>query len=120
MKIIVAIPVLDNLLSEHFGHCDNFIFYEIIANKVANTKSMTPPPHQPGVIPSWLAENGVNVVIACGIGQKAVDILYQHNVDVKKGVVKDFPDAIIQKWIFGELESSGEICTHDHSDHNCK
>ena len=51
MKKIVAIPVLDNLLSEHFGHCDNFIFYEIIANKVANTKSMTPPPHQPGVIP---------------------------------------------------------------------
>jgi predicted Fe-Mo cluster-binding NifX family protein len=33
------------------------------------------PEHQPGLLPLWLKERGVNVVIAGGIGSRAMDLL---------------------------------------------
>ena len=54
----IAIPVSDGKLSAHFGHCEAFALLEVDKESGTITgQTMAPsPPHQPGMLPGWLAE----------------------------------------------------------------
>ena len=56
----IAIPMAEGRLCMHFGHCEQFALVEVDeANKVVTSTSyLTPPPHEPGVLPRWLHEQG--------------------------------------------------------------
>ncbi|NLX99973.1 MAG: chromosome partitioning protein ParA, partial [Rhodopirellula sp.] len=49
----IAIPLANGRLSMHFGHCEQFALVEADAQsgKILDTKLITPPPHEPGVLP---------------------------------------------------------------------
>ena len=64
----IAIPLTENVLCAHFGLCEQFGIYVIEDNKIVETRLLVPPPHQPGVLPKWLQEQGVDVIIASGMG----------------------------------------------------
>ena len=55
MKEIIAIPTSKNYLCQHFGHCETFALFEIENKKITGEKFVNPPPHEPGVLPAWLA-----------------------------------------------------------------
>ena len=61
----IAIPVEDGQLSWHFGHCSEFAILETDApgRQIVRSSTHRPPPHEPGVIPVWLAEQGAAVAI---------------------------------------------------------
>ncbi|MCK7542001.1 MAG: hypothetical protein MZV63_69485 [Marinilabiliales bacterium] len=40
--------------------------------------SSHPRPHEPGLLPGWLAEKGVTDVIAGGMGQRAIGLFNSH------------------------------------------
>ena len=75
-----AIPVTGGEFSSHFGHCESFAFFNVDEeNKTIIDKELiTTPEHQPGVIPAWLEEKGVSVVIAGGMGPRAQNILQKN------------------------------------------
>ena len=52
----------------HFGHCERFALLDVDLDARAITvrEDLTPPPHEPGVLPRWLAEQGVGLVLAGG------------------------------------------------------
>jgi len=68
----IAIPVAQERLSQHFGHCDHFAILDIDDNlkKVINRSDAAPPAHAPGILPEWLHGNNVNVIIAGGMGRR--------------------------------------------------
>ena len=110
MKIAVASE--KEMVTEHFGHCINFNIFEVENNKIVKSESIMNPGHKPGFLPVFLHDQGVNVIIAGGMGGGAVDIFNQKNIEVilgAKGVAKD----VVEQYIRGELESTGSIC-HDH------
>jgi len=76
-KMFFAIPLVQGKLSLHFGHCDQFAIFDIDDNlkKVINRKDAAPPGHEPGVLPRWLHENNVSVIIAGGIGSASTATL---------------------------------------------
>ena len=78
----IAIPVDNGMLAEHFGHCSHFELFDIEDNSVVQANLVKAPPHQPGLLPPWLAEKGVTDVIAGGMGQRAIDIFKSHQVNV--------------------------------------
>ena len=80
-----AIPTLNGELTAHFGHCEKFAIIDTENGTITNEQSITPPVHQPGVYPRYLAEQGVNVIIAGGMGQKAQDLFAQNNIAVCMG-----------------------------------
>ena len=75
----IAIPVANQLLCMHFGHCEQFAIVDVDAenNKILKTEMLTPPPHEPGLLPKWIAQHGVNLVITGGMGVKAQDLFKQ-------------------------------------------
>jgi predicted Fe-Mo cluster-binding NifX family protein len=60
MKKKIAIPVDEKgILDTHFGHCRYFSLYEISGAEIISEEIVEPPPHEPGLLPVWLANRGV-------------------------------------------------------------
>jgi len=108
----IAIPLTGGKLSPHFGHCEEFGIYEIEDGRVVKSEKMTPPAHEPGVLPNWLHEMGVNVVIGGGMGNRAQDLFHQNCIDVYYGVTIADPDTVIETYLAGDLESGVNLCDH--------
>lgn len=72
MATRIAVPVLDNMLCPHFGHCSTFTLFDVDSDEttITNRQDLTPPHHEPGVYPRWLAEQNVTVVLAGGMGER--------------------------------------------------
>ena len=71
MKIAVA--AMGNSVAGHFGHCENFIFFDTEDGKIISENSVPNPGHRPGFLPNFLADNGAQVIISGGMGGGAVD-----------------------------------------------
>ncbi|HHU63613.1 MAG TPA: dinitrogenase iron-molybdenum cofactor [Clostridiales bacterium] len=115
MKIAVAGE--GGRISEHFGHCEGFMVYEVEECGVVNKEFIQSPGHRPGFLPEFLKNLGVDVVISGGMGETAQQLFAQNGVQVIVGVRGDYDDAVKQ-YLKGELKSSGSICReHQHEGH---
>ena len=112
MKMKFAIPTLNNNLTAHFGHCEKFAIVDVEENKVTNEDFVTPPIHQPGVYPKFLADQGVNVIIAGGMGQKAQDLFAQNNIEVYMGVQNGSPSELVDNYLNNQLQTGQNLCDH--------
>ncbi|MBC7197191.1 MAG: NifB/NifX family molybdenum-iron cluster-binding protein, partial [Deferribacterales bacterium] len=73
----IAIPVENGLLSQHFGHCEGFYIATVENGKIVNSEILLPPEHGDGTFPTFLANKNVNIVIAGGMGPRAIDFFNQ-------------------------------------------
>jgi predicted Fe-Mo cluster-binding NifX family protein len=112
--MIIAIPVADGKLFSHFGHCANFALLTVddAAKKVVSRQDVAAPPHEPGLLPRWLAERGVNLVIAGGMGGQAVNLCNQHGIDAIVGAPPETPEVLAAAYLGGRLSSGTNRCDH--------
>ena len=110
----IAIPLLEDKLSPHFGHCDQFTIIEVddSSKRITNRQDLTPPAHEPGVLPKWLHGIGVNVIIAGGMGQRAQQLFVQNQIEVVVGAPAEAPEDLVSARLNGTLETSSNICDH--------
>ncbi len=115
----VALPVAGGQLSPHFGHCEAFAFYDVEDGNITNKKSIPSPEHQPGLLPVWLAQQGATVVIAGGMGPRAVELLEQNGITVVLGSMESDPEQAVLSFINNSLATGDNVCNHDHDSHEC-
>ncbi len=110
----IAIPTADGRLCMHFGHCQQFALVQVAANskEILGTTWLTPPPHEPGVLPRWLHEQGADVIIAGGMGQRAQELFGRNGIKVVVGASDDEPEAIVAAYLAGTLETGMNVCDH--------
>ena len=109
----VAVPVDNNgILDGHFGHCKFFAIFTIDAEKIAETEQVTPPPHEPGVLPKWLADKGVTDVLAGGMGNRAIQIFNQNNVNVFVGAPKLQANELVNGFLNNTIDFNANYCDH--------
>lgn len=110
----IAIPVAEGKLCMHFGHCEVFHFYDVDVEKksIISTSTETPPPHEPGVLPGWVAEKGAKFVIAGGMGGRAVALFKEQGVDVITGAPAGDPKVVVQTYLDGQLITGANACDH--------
>ncbi len=108
----IAVPVVNGNLNNHFGHTNQFYIYEVDNTKINKEEILTPPPHEPGVFPAWLAEMGVTDVIAGGMGQRAIALFNQNKINVFIGVPVKSPADLVLDFIEGNLETNDNSCSH--------
>ncbi len=111
MKIAVACE--EKEIFGHFGHCKNFMIFQEENGKITSESSIDNPGHKPGFLPNFLADQGVNVIIAGGMGGGAVDIFNERDIEVVVGAQGDARTAT-EAYLRGELQSTGSVC-HDHA-----
>lgn len=114
MKIAVASD--RNQVSQHFGHCEGFLMFDVQNHTVTGRKFVPNPGHRPGFLPVFLYDNGANVIISGGMGGGAVDIFNEKGIQVVTGASGDAETAV-KNFVEGSLKSSGSIChEHEHAD----
>ena len=118
----IAIPVdQNNQIEDHFGQCEFYEIYSVVErNKIAEVEILE---SEQGCgcksnIASVLAENGVTVMLAGGIGQGAINVLNQCNIEVVRGCAGTTKE-IVKQYLEGAVLDSGETCDHTHHDHQC-
>jgi len=113
-KMKIAIPVADGKLCMHFGHCEQFALVEAdeASKTVTGTTYLTPPAHEPGVLPRWLHEQGASVIIAGGMGQRAQGLFSQNGITVVVGAAGDSPEELASAYLAGTLATGQNICDH--------
>jgi len=113
-RMRIAIPLADGRLCMHFGHCEQFALVETDAagKAVTGTRLLTPPPHEPGVLPRWLHEQGADVIIAGGMGQRAQGLFAQNGIQVVVGAPAGSPEEVASAYLAGTLETGRNVCDH--------
>lgn len=109
----VAISTDKGYVSAHFGRCQSYTIIEIKEGQVLSREEITNPGHQPGFLPGYLSEKGVNCIIAGGMGLRAQDLFAQRNIETIIGV-QGAVDEIIEKFMKQELEAGDDLCGHKH------
>jgi predicted Fe-Mo cluster-binding NifX family protein len=108
----VAIPLAEGRLCNHFGHCEQFAVIRVKEGRVEEKELQTPPPHEPGVLPRWLADLGVNLIIAGGMGQRALGLFAEKGIKVITGSPSREPEGLVQEYLAGVLVSGQNVCDH--------
>ncbi|MFO7883301.1 MAG: NifB/NifX family molybdenum-iron cluster-binding protein [Desulfobacteraceae bacterium] len=108
-----AIPTAMGKLTLHFGHCREFCIVNVENNEITGTEYLEPPPHEPGVLPQWLKEKDVNIVITGGMGQMAKQLFAQAGVEVVTGAPVEEPEKIVKDYLSNTLATGENACGHD-------
>ncbi len=111
-KMKVAVPLANGLLCMHFGHAEEFGLYELENGKIINKEYVTPPPHEPGVIPKWLNSLNVNIIIAGGMGSRAQQFFNEYGIKVLVGAPAKKPEELIEEMVKGTLQLGSNVCDH--------
>lgn len=113
MKIAIAKD--HNNVSGHFGHCEGFQVYDIEGQSVVGSTFLANPGHQPGVLPKFLSDHDVNVIIAGGMGAKAQQLFQANNIEVVVGV-SGLVETTIMHYLEGGVTSTNSVChNHEHA-----
>ena len=110
----IAIPTAAGKLCMHFGHCEQFAILDVDADSRAITgqQLVTPPPHEPGVLPKWLHGQGVNLIIAGGMGQRAQGLFKENGIRVVVGAAAETPETLVRQYLAGTLATGENVCDH--------
>lgn len=110
----IAIPQANDQLAQHFGHCENFALIDVDQDekKILKKELVTPPPHEPGVLPRWLGEQGAEMIIAGGMGQRAQQLFQAQNIKVIVGVAPGAVEDIVMAYLNQELITGVNFCDH--------
>ncbi len=110
----IAIPLANRLLAQHFGHCEKFALVDVdqAAKQITASTEVEAPEHQPGLLPPWLRDRGVNLVIAGGMGSRAHDLFQAASIQVVTGAPAQDPASIVRQYLDGTLVTGENACDH--------
>ncbi len=110
----IGIPIAEGRLCTHFGHAESFALIDVDVDKktILNSQQVCAPPHEPGLLPRWLADQGVKVVLAGGMGQRAKALFSQYGITVIVGVPAQNMEDLVTSYLAGTLKAGENICDH--------
>ncbi len=112
---------LESQMSPHFGRCPYYVFVELDnENNVTSVATEENPffqSHQPGAVPNYIADKKVNVMIAGGMGPRAMEFFNQLGVEAVTGASGTVKEALSQ-YLGGTLKGSKPCAEgEEHSHH---
>jgi len=110
----IAIPTADGKLAMHFGHCEQFAIIDVNdeTKEIISEDYLTPPPHEPGVLPKWLADQGANCIISGGMGGRAQSLFTNNNIQVITGAASGIPRDLVKDFLDNKLLTGDNLCDH--------
>jgi len=116
----IAVPMVQGRFSDHFGGAEGFGLFEVdeVSRIVVSRVFQAAPPHERGAFPRWLKEQGADVILAGGMGPRAMQMFEHFGIHVVAGVSGGDPEALVKGFLDGTLQATGEGCSGGHL-HNC-
>ena len=115
--IKIAIPTKNNQVDDHFGHCEYFSIIEVDDNKKMTSQFKIESSKSCGCktnLAEELANEGVTILLAGGIGQGAINKLKSQNIEVLAGFNGTIEEAI-ERWKNNKYPGIIPICVEHHN-----
>ena len=120
----IAVPTKENnQIDSHFGHCEFYKIFLVSDNKEILAETRLESPQGCGCksnIAYDLAEMGVEIMLAGGIGEGAINKLASQNIQVVRNCKGDVHE-LVEAYLAGNLEDGGASCAaHGNgAEHEC-
>ncbi|TCO74641.1 NifB/NifX family molybdenum-iron cluster-binding protein [Marinisporobacter balticus] len=102
----IALPSRQNLIDDHFGHCEYFTVFTVDNNnKAIISQEIIPSPAGCGCksnIAQTLSDIGVSIILAGNMGNGAVRVLNNSGIEVIRGCSGDLKTVAL-KWLEGNI-----------------
>jgi len=116
----IAISTDGGSVSAHFGRCPSYTIAEILEGKVVGKEEIPNPGHEPGFLPVYLAERGIEAIIAGGMGPRAQALFADKGIETIIGVEGPV-DVVVDRYLQGTLERGRDLCDHGpHHEGPCR
>lgn len=118
----IAIPTRNNVVDNHFGHCEFYTILTVGQDNRILTSETIPSPQGCGCksnIAGQLEQMGVSVMLAGNMGQGALNVLTNHHIQVIRGCSGPVLE-VAEAYLSGQLADSGVGCAgHGDEHHQC-
>ena len=117
--IKIAIPTRNQLVDEHFGHCENYLVVTIDEKKQIVNHKIIPAESGCGCksgIADILRQQNVSVLLAGNMGQGAVEKFCIAGIEVVRGCSGPI-DQLISNYLQGDIRDTGITCAHHEHHH---
>jgi len=111
----IAVSTDQGQVSAHFGRCPSYTIFEIENGEIKSQDEIPNPGHQPGFLPRFLAEKGVDVILCGGMGPRAQALFAQNKIETISGIQGAVGD-VVHQYLKGALEAGEDMCGHHHGD----
>nr|MDO8086700.1 NifB/NifX family molybdenum-iron cluster-binding protein [Candidatus Sigynarchaeum springense] len=105
-----AISTDQGMVSAHFGRCPAYTLLVIEGQKVISRSEIPNPGHETGYIPNFLHDQGIDVIIAGGMGWRAQELFSQYKIKPILGVTGKIDD-IVQQILAGTIQGGASTCS---------
>ena len=112
---------LDSVVSPHFGRCPYYILVDLDDREVKQVNAVANPnygQHAPGTVPTFIQDQGADVMLAGGMGRRAIALFQQYGIQAVTGAAGSVRHAL-EQYLGGELQSAEPCSTslgHDHEE----
>jgi len=112
---------LDGVVSPHFGRCPYYVLVDVADQQVQAVSIVENPyfgQHSPGQVPSFIREQGANVMLTGGMGGRAIGFFQQYGIEAVTGAAGLVRHAL-QGYLGGALTGSApcrESVEHGHAE----
>ncbi len=117
-KMIVAVPYLRGDVNAHFGSTQAFLIAQAAEGEIQQTSvfEVQGMQHNHAGIAGFLKEQGVQVILAGGMGAPMQHALKMQGFELYCGVSGSAVDAV-KAFLRGDIEQSESTCGHHHGEH---
>lgn len=121
-KIAIAVldaSGLDAQTSPHFGRCPYFVLADVEDGNICALETVTNPyypNHEPGEIPGFIHSLGAQVMLAGGMGGRAVALFQQYGIEAATGAAGTVRVSLA-RYLGGDLQGAApcaESVEHGH------
>jgi len=81
-----AVPTSGGMIAQHFGHCEQFVLFDI--------------------------DEAKKEIIAGGMGSRAQMLFTENRIEVAVNVVETDPEKAVMAYLDGLLEVGDDVCDH--------
>lgn len=107
----VAVAADGHRVAQHFGHCKDYILFTVVDREIKEREVVKNPGHRPDFLPHFLSQQGVDTMIAGGMGHRALQLFEEHGIETYIGV-EGLVDRVIDHHLKGELKTGDNTCHH--------
>jgi predicted Fe-Mo cluster-binding NifX family protein len=99
---------LDSIVSPHFGRCPHYILVDVEGHNVTAVQEVDSPfdgHHQPGQVPGFIHSLGASVMLAGGMGGRALMFFEQYGIEGVTGAYGTVRQSV-ERYLGGELRGA--------------
>lgn len=114
--IKIAIPTQDDVVDDHFGHCDHYTVFTVDNKSIISSERLDSPQGCgcKSNIASVMQKMGITIMLAGNMGMGAFNKLSTHGINVVRGCHGNIED-VLKAYLEGSIADSAESCSH----HDC-